>query len=219
MPPSEPLPPVQPFSEIYSRKKKKPSFSSQKERSTQLKVLEQSSNREPRVLTRSQAKGKDKLINSPTIEPRVPPQEIHATESEVELLKEIELDVLVTVIQKKRKLILPTSSSSSSHCSAPPHHEEATSSRKPTDKKGKNIPIYYPRTPHTHPKDKLRLNAKLIDNPKLKDLVINVDESSPVKGKKKAISKSRVKPRSKENARVKGMDGLALLSAAMDTLN
>lgn len=219
MPPSETLPIVQPFSEIYSKKKKKPSFSPQKERSTQLKVLEQSSNKEPRVLTRSQVKGKEKLIASPTVEMRVPSQEIHVTKSKVELLKEIDLDVPVTIIQKKRKLILPTSSSSSSHCSAPSHHEEATSSKQPTCKRGKNIPIYYPRTPYTRPKNKLRLNSKLIDNPKLKDLVINVDESSPVKGKKKVVSRSRVKPRSKGNAGVKGMDGLALLSTAMDKLN
>jgi hypothetical protein len=126
---------------------------------------------------------------------------------------------LLQSFRKSKNLILPTTSSCSSHCSAPPHHEEATSSRQPADKKGKNIPIYYPRTPHTHPKNKLRLNAKLIDNPKLKDLVINVDESSPVKEKKKTISKSRVKPKSKENARVKEMDDLVLLSTTMDTLN
>ena len=98
LPPSEPLPTVEPFSETYIRKKKKPFSSSQKERSAQLKVLEQSSTREAKVLTRSQAKGKEKLIESPTIEPRLPSQEIHVTESEVELLKEIELDVLVIVI-------------------------------------------------------------------------------------------------------------------------
>ena len=63
------------------------------------------------------------------------------------------------------------------------------------------------------------MNAKLIDNPKLKDLVINVDESSPVTGKKKVVSRNRAKSKSKEKARVKEMDGLALLSAAMDTLN
>ena len=159
------------------------------------------------------------MIESPTVEPRLPSQKIHVIEYEAELLKEIELDVPVIVVQKKRKLILPTSSSSSSHCSTPPHHEEATNSRQPTNKKGKNLPIYYPRTPHTRPKNKLRLNAKLIDNPKLKDLVINVDESSPMKEKKKIVSRSRVKPKSKENARVKEMDGLTLLSAAMDTLN
>ena len=159
------------------------------------------------------------MIDSPIVEPRELSQEIHVIESKAELLKEIDLDVPVTIIHKKRKLILPTSSSSSSHCFAPPHHEEATSSRQPADKKGKNLPIYYPRTPYTHPKNKLWLNAKLIDNPKLKYLVINVDESSPVREKNKTVSRSRVKPRSKENVGVKGMDGLVLLSAAMDTLN
>jgi hypothetical protein len=134
-------------------------------------------------------------------------------------LKEIELDVPVIVIQKKRKLILPNSSSSSSHCSAPPHHEEASSSRQPADKKRENIPIYYPRIPHTHPKNKLWLNAKLIDNPKLKYLVVNVDESSPTKENKKIVSRSRAKLKSKEKARVKEMDGLVLLFAVMDTLN
>ena len=98
MPPSETLPTVQPFLEIHSRKKKKPSFSPQKERSTQLKVLEQSSNREPRVLTKSQVKGKEKLIDSPTVEPKVQPQEIHVTKSKAKLLKEIDLDVPVTII-------------------------------------------------------------------------------------------------------------------------
>ena len=50
-------------------------------------------------------------------------------------------------------------------------------------------------------------------------MVINVNESSPVKGKKKVVSGSMVKPRSKENARVKEIDGLALLSTAIGTLN
>ena len=63
--------------------------------------------------------------------------------------------------------------------------------------------MYYPRTPHTHPKNKLWLNAKLIDNPKLKDLVINVDESSPAKEKKETVSRNMVKSKSKEKARVK----------------
>jgi len=172
-----------------------------------------------RVLTRSLAKDKKKLIESPAAKPKLPSLEIHVTEYEAELLKEVELDVSVTVVQKKRKLILPTSSSSSSHCSAPTHHGEATSSRKPADKKGENLPIYYPKTPHTCRKNKLQLNAKLINNPKLKDLVINADEPSPTKEKKKIVSRIRVKSKSKEKARVKEMDGLALPSATIDTLN
>ena len=62
------------------------------------------------------------------------------------------------------------------------------------------------------------LNSKLIDNPKLKDLVINVDEPSPAKEQKKIVSKNIAKSLKKEKARVKEVDGLALLSAAMDFL-
>ena len=85
--------------------------------------------------------------------------------------------------------------------------------------KGEDLPIYYARTPRTHPKNKLQLNSKLIDNPKLKDLVINVDEPSPAKEQKKIVSKNKVKLKRKEKARVKDVDGLVLLSAAMDMLN
>ena len=98
LPPSEPFPTVKPFLETYTRKKKKPFSSSQKVRSSQSKVLEQSSAREARVLTRSLAKEKEKLIESPTTEPRQPSPEIHVTESKAKLLKEVELDVPVTII-------------------------------------------------------------------------------------------------------------------------
>ena len=59
----------------------------------------------------------------------------------------------------------------------------------------------------------------LIENPKLKNVVINVNESSPAKEKRKNVSINRAKSKSKENASVKEMDGLALLSTMMDTLN
>ena len=98
LPPLEPLPTVEPFSETYMRKKRKPFSSSQKVRSAQSKVLEQSFAREVRVLTRSLAKDKEKLIESPTTKPRLPSLEIHVTESEVEILKEVELDVPITVV-------------------------------------------------------------------------------------------------------------------------
>ena len=212
LPSPEPLPIVKPFSKTYTRKKKKPFSSSKKVRSAQPKVLEQSSAMEARVLTRSLAKEKEKLIESPTVEPRPPSPEIHVTEFEVELLKEVEIDVPITVVQKKGKLILPASSSSSSHHFASTHHGEATSSRQPVDKKGKNIPIFYARTPHTHPKNKLQLNSKL------KYLVINVNEPSPTKEKKKTISRNKVNLKRKEKARVKETDGLALLSTTMNML-
>lgn len=80
------------------RKKKRPFSFSQKVRSTQSKVLEKSSPREARVLTRSLAKEKEKLIESPIAELRLPSPEIHVTESEAELLKEVEIDIPVTVV-------------------------------------------------------------------------------------------------------------------------
>ena len=39
--------------------------------------------------------------------------------------------------------------------------------------------------PHTRPNNKLRLKYKLIANPELKDLIINVDETPEDKAKEK----------------------------------
>ena len=74
-----------------------------------------STSREARVLNRSLAKGKGKLVEPPTVEVRSPSAGIHVTESEAEVLKEVEISTHVVVVKKKRKLVLPTSSSSSSH--------------------------------------------------------------------------------------------------------
>lgn len=137
--------------------------------------------REARVLTRSLAKEKEKLVESPTVEVRSPSPKIHVTKSEVDILKEAEICIPVVVVKKKRKLVHPTSSSSSSHHFASALHGEVTSSKKPACKKGEDLPIYYARTPHTRPTNTLWLNSKLIDNPNMKDLVINVDEPSPTK--------------------------------------
>ena len=86
---------------------------------------------------------------------------------------------------------------------------EITSSRRPAKKKDKDPLVYYARTPHTCPKNKLRYNSKLINNPRLRDLVINVDDSPPEKKEKKTISKSREK--SMKSVKAKEMDGLELL--------
>ena len=174
--------------------------------------------REARVLARSLAKEKEKLVESPTVEPKSLSPEIHVTKSKEEILKEAKISIPAVVVKKKRKLVLPASLSSSSHHSASTLHGEVTSSRKPTSKKGEDLPIHYARTPHTHPKNKLQLNSKLIDNLKLKDLVINVDEPSPAKEQKKTVSKNKAKSLKKEKTRVKEVDGLALLSTAMDSL-
>ena len=140
------------------------------------------------------------------------------TESEAEVLKEVEVSTHVLVVRKKRKLVLPASSSSSSHHSAPVLQEEVTSSRKPAKRKEENLPVYYARTPQTRPKNKLRLNSKLIDNPKLKDLIINVKDSPPAKEQKKTVKKIREKSSKQRKVKAKEVDGLALLSAALDSL-
>ena len=85
-----------------------------------------STSREARVLTRSLAKGKGKLIEPPTVEVKSPSEEIHVTESEAEVLKEAEVNTHVVVVRKKRKLLLPASSSFSSHHSTPVLQEEVT---------------------------------------------------------------------------------------------
>lgn len=140
-----------------------------------------SSNREARVLTRSSAKDKGKLIEPPTVELKSPSEEIHVTESKGEVLKEVEVSTPIVVVRKKRKLVLHASISSFSHHSAPILQEEVTSSKKPTKRKEEDLLVYYARTPHTCPKNKLCLNSKLIYNPKLKDLIINVEDSPPTK--------------------------------------
>ena len=60
-------------------------------------------------------------------------------------------------------------------------------------KRSKFIPNPYVKRPHTRPKNKLRLNIKLISNPKLRDEIINIEESpeDEIKKKKKTQSKSQ----------------------------
>ena len=127
---------------------------------------------------------------------------MHVIESEATLLKEVEINIPPKVVKKNMKLVLPTSSSSSLHRSKSTLHGEVTSSKKPSKKKEEDLLVYYARTPHTHPKNKLRLNSKLIDNPKLKDLVINVDESSPAKEQKKTVKKNIAKSLKQGKAKV-----------------
>ena len=114
--------------------------------------------------------------------------------------------------------MLPTSSSSSSHHSTPVLQEEVTSSSNPAKRKEKDLLVYYARTPHTRPKNKLHLNSKLIDNPKLKDLIINVKDSPPAKEEKKTVKKIRAKSMKQKKVKAKEMDGLALLLVALDSL-
>ena len=120
------------------------------------------------------------------------------------------------VVKKKRILVLSAYSSSSSHHSTPVPQEEVTSSRKLAKKKEKDLPVYYAKTPHTRPKNKLFLNSKPTDNRRLRDLIINVEDSPPESKKKKTVKKSRAK--SIKPVKAKETDGLALLSVALDSL-
>jgi hypothetical protein len=216
--PLDPLPILEPFSETYVRKKKRLSSSTQRAKSPQLKVYGVPSSREARVLTRSLAKNKGISIEPPTTEAQSSSEEIHVTESEPKILREAEINTPTVIVKKKRRLLLPASSSSSSHHSTPVPQEEVTSSRKPTKRKEKDLHVYYVRTPCTHPKNKLRLNSKLIDNPKLRDLIINVKDSPPTKKEKKIVKKIRAKSMKQEKVKDKEMDGMALLSIALDSL-
>ena len=68
------------------------------------------------------------------------------------------------------------------------------------------------RRPITRAKNKLRLSFKLMDNPKLKDLVINIDDThvkeDPPKPKKVKVSK----PRRPSKVKYNKDDGLKLLA-------
>ena len=73
--------------------------------------------------------------------------------------------------------------------------------------------------PITRVKNKLSLNSKLRDNPRLRDLVININDSlvkeQPPKPKKKRVAKPKKAPK----AKVDKDKGLKLLSKVLDTLS
>ena len=174
-------------------------------------------NKETRVLSRFAARNRSKLVELPKIEVQSSFDEIQVTKSEVEILREAEIISPRVNAKRRRKLVLSDSSSSSSDHSTPAPQKEVSSSRRPVTKKGNEAPIYYVRTPHTRPKIKLRYNFKLMENPWLKDHIINVDESPQEKKGKKPARKDRVKL--VKHMREKKMDGLELLLAALDSLN
>jgi hypothetical protein len=165
----------------------------------------------------SSAKNKSKPVEPPIAEAQSSSEEIHVTESEVEILREAKINTPNVIVKKRRRLVLSDSFSSSSHHSTPAPQKEVSSSRRPARKKDKESLVYYIRTPHTHHENKLHYKFKLMDNPRLKDDIINVDESPPEKKEKKSVRKSRAK--FMKQVKTKKMDGLELLSAALDSLN
>ena len=177
--PSDPLLALNPFLEIYTRKKRWfPSFAQEIE-SSKVKVLGASYNRETRVLTRFAARNRSKLVKLPEIEVQSLSDEIHVTESEAEILREVEIIAPRVNAKRRRKLVLSGSSSlCSGHCTPTPQ-KQVSSSRRPMTKKGNEAHGYYIRILHTRPKNKLRYKFKLIENPWLRDHIINVNESPP----------------------------------------
>jgi len=182
-----------------------------------VKVPGASYSRETGVLARFVAKNISKLFKPPKDDVQSSSDEIHVTELEAEILREAEITTPSIIVKKRRRLVLSDSSSSSSGHSTPTPQKEVSSYRRPVRKKDKEPPVYYVRTPHTRPKNKLRYNFKLMGNPWLKDHIINVDESPPEKKGKKPARKDVAKPL--KHMRTKKMDGLELLSAALDSLN
>ena len=78
--------------------------------------------------------------------------------------------------------------------------------------------------PHTRPNNKLRFKFKLMENPGLKDMIINIDEEEIARGERSSAQKGKSVDRPKERvSKVKGMrvskaEGLKMLEAVLNTL-
>ena len=108
---------------------------------------------------------------------------------------------------------------------------EATKEEKPKEpeQKTKLVPIVlelYATGPHTRPSNKLRFKFKLMENPKLKDMNINIDEEPLDKkeGKqsansKKASTKPKMRVSKVHGMRVSKDQGLKMLVAVLDNLH
>ena len=80
--------------------------------------------------------------------------------------------------------------------------------------------------PHTRSSTKLRLRFKIMENPQLKDMIINVDEEQIVKEKgkqpgktKKSSTKLGMRVSKVDGLRVSKSDGLKMLATILDTLH
>ena len=85
--------------------------------------------------------------------------------------------------KKKRILIIHKASSSEKVESI--NEVESSRSKKLVLKANESPPIFgkYVASEHTRPKNKLRQIFNIMENSQLKDVVFNVDEDSPPKGK------------------------------------
>ena len=84
----------------------------------------------------------------------------------------------------------------------------------------------YATGPHTRPSNKLRFKFKLMENPELKDMIINIDEEPLDKkeGKqpansKKASTKPKMRVSKVHGMRVSKAEGLKMLVVVLDNLH
>ena len=78
--------------------------------------------------------------------------------------------------------------------------------------------------PHTPPSNKLRFKFKLMENPGLKDMIINIDEEEIARGgssyarKGKLVDKPKVRVSKVKGMRVSKAEGLKMLVVVLNTL-
>ena len=84
-------------------------------------------------------------------------------------------------------------------------------------KRSKFIPNPYVKRPHTRPRNKIRLSSKLISNPKLRDEIINIEESpeDKIERKKKAQSKSQAQ-NMRYDKRVTKAEAIRIFASVLD---
>ena len=123
---------------------------------------------------------------------------------------------------KKRNKTMIDSQSSYENNSDPEYteseDEEAESSKfMHGGKRSKFIPNPYVNRPRTRPKNKLKLNRKLIVSPKLRDKIINIEESpeDKIKSKKKTQSKSQ-EQRKRSHKRVTKVEAIKIFASILD---
>ena len=77
--------------------------------------------------------------------------------------------------------------------------------------------------PHTRPSNKLRFKFKLMENPRLKGMIINIDEDEIARGssstkKGKSIDKPKARVSKVKGMRVSKVEGLKMLAIILNTL-
>ena len=102
--------------------------------------------------------------------------------------------------------------------------EEKRSQGPEPKKKTPTVLEMYVVGPHTQPSNKLRFKFKLMENPELKDMIINIDEEEIARGgsssarKGKSVDKPKVRVSKVKGMRVSKAEGLKMLVGVLNTL-